>query len=372
MKVNVLFSISTFFHLVGVCPWTDRTKMAASDTVVSSVVNTTTRRVYSRDRLLHLSIRACQLRCPSFEDWVPQISPLCSGLCRATIVSHGQLPSPCWSRDVNNNTRCRKRGRRGGIRVRIRKTRNTVPLPIITFANVRSFGRNKGNFNLDCLHTNVKFLSEYRDSNILCFTETWWCSDTPSENTYLEGFGYPYRTDRDNEISGKKTGGGVCVYVSERWCRKKAVIVRESVSTANVDILTLSFRPDYLPRDFGQIFVTVVYCQPKALEKDCLKSLRDIVDKMNKVSPLAPHIICGDFNQNDLKKQLPNFYQYVSCTTRKNAVLDKCYGNIKSAYRSIQRAPVGDSDHCALYMLPQYVTKFTKRTCGKENYQNME
>ena len=216
------------------------------------------------------------------------------------------------------------------------------------------------------LYTNVKFLSEYRDSNILCFTKTWWCTDTPTENTHLEGFGFPYRQDRDNDVSGKKMGGGVCMYVNERWCKKNAVIVRASVSTASLELLTLSFRPNYLPRDFGQIFVTIVYCQPKALEKDCLKTVRETVDKMNQISPAAPHIICGDFNQNDLKKQLPNLYQYVSCATRKNAVLDKCYGNIKSAYRSLQKAPLGDSDHCTLYMLPQYVTKLKREPVEKK------
>ena len=114
----------------------------------------------------------------------------------------------------------------------MRKLRNTLPLAVITFANVQSFGRSKSNFNLDCLHANVKFLSEYRDSNILCFTETWWCVDTLTES--IEGFGLPYRQDRDNDISGKKMGGGVCMYVNERWCKKNAVIVRKSVSTTSV------------------------------------------------------------------------------------------------------------------------------------------
>ena len=93
----------------------------------------------------------------------------------------------------------------------MRKTRNTVPLPTITFVNVRSFGRSKGNHQLDSLHANVKFLAEYRNSCILCFTETWWGEETPVENTRLEGFGFPYRLDRDRNITGKKNGGGVCM-----------------------------------------------------------------------------------------------------------------------------------------------------------------
>ena len=56
--------------------------------------------------------------------------------------------------------------------------------------------------------------------------------------------------------------------MNERWCKKNAAIVREIHSTGDVESLTLSFRPDYLPRDFGQIFVTLVYLYLSAKE-DC-------------------------------------------------------------------------------------------------------
>ena len=241
----------------------------------------------------------------------------------------------------------------------MRKTRNTVPLPTITFANIRSFGRRKGNHQLDSLHANVKFLEEYRNSCILCFTETWCGEETPVENTRLEGFGFPYRLDRARDITGKKNGGGVCIYVNERWCKKNAVIVRETHNTGDVESLTLSFRPDYLPRDFGQIFATLVYLHPNAKE-DCVKTVRNTVDNISKIAPSAPHFILGDFNQFNLHKELPNLEQYVTCTTRHDKILDKCYGNVKGAYRSLQRPPVGSADHNAVYMLPQYVKKLKK------------
>ena len=120
--------------------------------------------------------------------------------------------------------------------------------------------------------------------------------------------------------------------MNERWCKKNAVIVRETHSTGDVESLTLSFRTDYLPRDFGQIFVTLVYLHPNAKE-GCVKTVRNTVDNISKIAPSAPHFILGDFDQFSLHKELPNLEQYVTCTTRHDKILDKCYGNVKGAYK---------------------------------------
>ena len=60
-----------------------------------------------------------------------------------------------------------------------------------------------------------------------------------------------------NSSTGKGEGGGVCSYVNERWC--KIVIVREQLCTPNIELLSVSLRPLYLPREFPQLSVTVVY-----------------------------------------------------------------------------------------------------------------
>ena len=362
MKVNFKRYISSLLALVWASILIDTSKMAVFDTFANNLPRA--RLSYTRNSLIRLSRVSKTLPCPSLQDWVPQ-NTACPTQCHAVdaVGEVTSLPSPSWSmsRDQNKQHRPkgRRRGRRGGVRIRARKTKNTLPLPSIIFSNVRSLGKNKENFNLESLHANVKFLSEFRDSGLLCFTETWWTEDTPKENTFLEGFGYPFRGDRNRDLTNKQSGGGVCVYVNDRWCRKKAVIVRETVSVPDVDSLTLSFRPDYLPREFGQIFLTVVYLHPNA-KVDSMKIVRDSVDKITAIAPLAPHFICGDFNRLDLRKEAPNLQQYVTCATRKNNILDKFYGNIKDAFRSLQRPPIGGSDHNVLFMLPKYVKKLKK------------
>ena len=45
------------------------------------------------------------------------------------------------------------------------------------------------------------------------------------------------------------------------------------------------------------------------------------------------------FNQVSFKKTLPNFHQYVSCPTRRDKILNLCYGSIKNTYKSVSPPP---------------------------------
>ncbi|KAK0139948.1 hypothetical protein N1851_023109 [Merluccius polli] len=78
--------------------------------------------------------------------------------------------------------RRRKRGRKGGVRQRIRRRGNRPPLPSIILSNVRSL-RSK----MDELRLLMRFSHEYREASLLVFTET--CKvktgavSTPSEKS---------------------------------------------------------------------------------------------------------------------------------------------------------------------------------------------
>ncbi len=106
---------------------------------------------------------------------------------------------------LNNPRRRRKhRGRRAGIRNRLRKRAHSPPLPSILLANVQSL-ENK----MDDLRARISFQWDIRDCNIFCVTETWLTplvpdtTVTPSDNFSV------LRMDRTAE-AGKTKGGGVC------------------------------------------------------------------------------------------------------------------------------------------------------------------
>ena len=125
-------------------------------------------------------------------------------------------------------------------------------------------------------------------------------------------------------------------------------------NTQELETLSIRCRPYYLPREFQSVILTVVYIPPEASEEDANRQLSDIVNKNENCHPGAISIIAGDFNHVNFKKRMPKFYQHVDCHTRKRKTLDHCYTPIKEAYRSLQRAPLGDSDHCMVFLVPKY------------------
>ena len=242
----------------------------------------------------------------------------------------------------------RKRGRRGGVRQRLkRQGHKRIPLPTVILANVQSL-RNK----VDELQANVKFLAEYSSACLLAFTETWLKEHDIQSDLEIDGFGVPYRLDRDPAVTGKSLGGGLCLYVNNSWCN--TVVVRESLCTSDIELLSVSLRPFYLPREFPQLFVTLVYIHPKANVDMATQAMTRCVQRLQRITPDAPILIMGDFNHCKPGKSLCNFYQYVTCPTRHSKCLDLCYGTVKGAYKSLRRAPLGTSDHNVVYLVPTY------------------
>ncbi|XP_077981372.1 uncharacterized protein LOC144436447 [Glandiceps talaboti] len=221
---------------------------------------------------------------------------------------------------------------------------------LITKANVRSL-RNK----IDELHVNTKYLTEYRDSCLLCFSETWLTDNISNNALQVDGFYGPFRTDRDHDVTGKAIGGGVCIYVNAKWC--KEIQVRESICTKDIELLCMSFRPYYLPREFGLIFAVVVYIPPSADTASAAAIIRKVVDRQETLSPDSPKLVLGDFNSCSLSNQLPNYHQYVTCYTRKAKTLDLCYSNIINAYKAIRKSPLSTGDHNAVHLIPTYRQK---------------
>ena len=88
----------------------------------------------------------------------------------------------------------------------------------------------------------------------MCFTETWLTEDI--DNILVPGF-TTVRADRDSDKAQKSAGGGLCMFVSDTWATQYCV--RGRVCTRDFELLTVSFRPFYIPREFRPITVILVY-----------------------------------------------------------------------------------------------------------------
>ena len=149
---------------------------------------------------------------------------------------------------IGKEKKSKKRGSRGGVRERLKKRSSREPLTTITLSNVRAL-QNK----IDELTALVRFDGNFRCSNLMCFTEAWLTDDI--DNILVPGF-TAVRADRDNDKAQKSVVCGLCMFVSDTWARQYCV--RERECTRDVELLTVSFRPFCLPREFDQITVILV------------------------------------------------------------------------------------------------------------------
>ncbi len=115
-----------------------------------------------------------------------KITLLNIGQCYTYLLQETLSTDPAWPLEIlrstelnkghlNNRRRRRKhRGRRAGIRNRLRKRAHSPPLPSILLANVQSL-ENK----MDDLRARISFQRDIRDCNIFCLTKTWLTTSVP-------------------------------------------------------------------------------------------------------------------------------------------------------------------------------------------------
>ncbi len=71
------------------------------------------------------------------------------------------------------------------------------------------------------------------------------------------------RADR-MKPSGKERGEGIYVYINDRWCNHIKI---HELCTPDIEMLTLSLYPFYLPQEFSTLVFSTVYIPPSANTK---------------------------------------------------------------------------------------------------------
>ncbi|XP_052407385.1 uncharacterized protein LOC127952722 [Carassius gibelio] len=245
--------------------------------------------------------------------------------------------------------RTRRRGKRAGALVRLRKRGFRTPLSSIHLANLCSLP-NKTEKLLLLSRTN----KDFSHSAALCFMETWLNDAIPDSALHLPGFQL-FRADRESESTRKSRGGGTCFYINERWCRD--VTVLKKMCCPDLEMQFVNCKPFYSPREFHSFILVSVYIPPQAHVSSALQKLADQITDTEQQHPDSVLIILGDFNKANLSRELPKYRQHVTCPTRDSNILDHCYTTIKDAYHSVPRAALGHSDHCLIHLIPSYKQK---------------
>ena len=101
-----------------------------------------------------------------------------------------------------------------------------------------------------------------------------------------------------------------------------------------------------------------VYCPPSSVATQAAKIITEQIDQLERKHPHAAIMVLGDFNHIELK--LKAYEQMVTCSTRADRTLDKCYCNIRNAYVSKKLPPLGMSDHDLIQLMPTCVQRFKR------------
>ncbi|KAI3359708.1 hypothetical protein L3Q82_013804 [Scortum barcoo] len=165
------------------------------------------------------------------------------------------------------------------------------------------------------------------------------------------------RADRDTKACGKRKGGGLALYVNKRWCNPGHVNIKISTCCRDIELLAVSLRPYYLPREFSHAIVVVVYIPPRADAEAACDVIHSAVAKLQTQHPEALVLISGDFNHATLDNTLAAFHQYVDCNTRGKRTLDLMYANVKDAYRATPLPALGKADHNLVLLKPHYTPR---------------
>ena len=153
----------------------------------------------------------------------------------------------------------RRRGKRGGALVRLRKQKSRMPLPSIFLGNIRS-----PCYKIDAFCRLINIRKDFRDSSLFCFTETWLDPTVPESAIEPPGFAL-FRSDQDFKAVDKGKRGDLCFYLNETWCTNTTILSHSC--TPELETLVITCRPFYLPREFGSIVLCATYVLPEVENK---------------------------------------------------------------------------------------------------------
>ncbi|KAJ8045862.1 hypothetical protein HOLleu_08966 [Holothuria leucospilota] len=163
-----------------------------------------------------------------------------------------------------------------------------------------------------------------------------------------------FRLDREFSANG----GGLITYISKEWsiCCLKVCL---TLSMPDIELLSVSARPRFLPSSTSNIVIVNIYTRPSSNFSVADMELKKALTKILKSSPRCHIIIVGDINRNKIPfletmgyKNLVHFITY----SRSQATLDAVY--VKDDYYRVTKLhPIATSDHFTLNITPKYTEK---------------
>ena len=149
----------------------------------------------------------------------------------------------------------------------------------------------------------------------------------------------------------------MCLYQRQMGPQHHNIHIKKTLCTPDIELLAVSIRPYYFPREISHVIIIVVYIPPEANTTVSTEIISDWLHKIETSHHDSLRMGLGDFNICTLSSSCPTYKQYISCPTRNGSTLDLCYGNIENAYKSTPLPPLGLPDHNTVLLTPKYRSK---------------
>jgi len=94
------------------------------------------------------------------------------------------------------------------------------------------------------------------------------------------------------------------LYIKDQWCND--ITIKSTDCNSNIEMLSVSLRPLYLPREFTNIFLTVLYILPNANKSIAAEYVQELANDLATAKPDSLQIILGDINRTP--PETPNIY----------------------------------------------------------------
>ncbi|TWW56168.1 hypothetical protein D4764_08G0001550 [Takifugu flavidus] len=118
------------------------------------------------------------------------------------------------------------------------------------------------------------------------------------------------------------------MFGNDRWCNPGHIRVKEQYCSKDIELIAVSIRPYYLPREFSHVIAITVYIPPSADAAAACETVHTVVSK--------------------LQTSHPQSLLFISVNT-------------KDAYTSSPLPPLGRSDHNLVHLSPAYIPMVNKQ-----------
>ena len=143
-------------------------------------------------------------------------------------------------------------------------------------------------------------MHEIKQACLLAFTETWLGDHVRDNDLLVDGFFKPIRLDRNKKCHRERPRRRTMLLrqpemVQHSHCSRHALHAGQRTPVGVTPAILLGY-PFYLPRDFPQLFFTLVYSHPHANAARAAELISHHINKLDSISPDAPKFVLGDSN----------------------------------------------------------------------------